>query len=79
MNDLRNIGVIGDMVGFASAIYQRGVNFIQVCIGECVFNGCTLCSFQSSIFLSHIYIYTFIDPHHSNGNGRLLGRWKDRR
>ena len=23
-------GVIGDMVGFASAIYQRGVNFIQV-------------------------------------------------
>ena len=38
MNGLRNIGVIGDMVGFASAIYQRGVNFIQVCIGECVFN-----------------------------------------
>ena len=25
-------GVIGDMVGFASAIYQRGVNFIQVSI-----------------------------------------------
>ena len=25
-------GVIGDMVGFASAIYQRGVNFIQVCV-----------------------------------------------
>lgn len=25
-------GVIGDMVGFASAVYQRGVNFIQVCI-----------------------------------------------
>lgn len=24
-------GVIGDMVGFAAAIYQRGVNFIQVC------------------------------------------------
>jgi len=24
-------GVIGDMVGFASAIYQRGVDFIQVC------------------------------------------------
>lgn len=23
-------GVIGDMVGFAAAIYQRGVNFIQV-------------------------------------------------
>lgn len=23
-------GVIGDMVGFASAIYLRGVNFIQV-------------------------------------------------
>ena len=23
-------GVIGDMVGFASAVYQRGVNFIQV-------------------------------------------------
>jgi 3-dehydroquinate synthetase len=23
-------GVIGDMVGFASAIYQRGVNFIQI-------------------------------------------------
>ena len=23
-------GVVGDMVGFASAIYQRGVNFIQV-------------------------------------------------
>ena len=23
-------GVIGDMVGFASAIYQRGVNFVQV-------------------------------------------------
>ena len=23
-------GVIGDMVGFASAIYQRGVHFIQV-------------------------------------------------
>jgi 3-dehydroquinate synthase len=26
-------GVIGDMVGFASAIYQRGVNFIQVSLG----------------------------------------------
>lgn len=25
-------GVIGDMVGFAAAIYQRGVNFIQVCL-----------------------------------------------
>ena len=24
-------GVIGDMVGFAAAIYQRGINFIQVC------------------------------------------------
>jgi 3-dehydroquinate synthase len=24
-------GVIGDMVGFASAIYLRGVNFVQVC------------------------------------------------
>eukprot|EP00968_Pinguiococcus_pyrenoidosus_P026512 scaffold7095_cov260-Pinguiococcus_pyrenoidosus.AAC.13 len=23
-------GVIGDMVGFAAAIYQRGVNFVQV-------------------------------------------------
>jgi len=23
-------GVIGDMVGFAAAIYQRGINFIQV-------------------------------------------------
>jgi 3-dehydroquinate synthase len=23
-------GVIGDMAGFAAAIYQRGVNFIQV-------------------------------------------------
>ena len=23
-------GVIGDMVGFASAVYQRGVNFVQV-------------------------------------------------
>lgn len=22
-------GVIGDMVGFAAAIYQRGVNFVQ--------------------------------------------------
>lgn len=27
-------GVIGDMVGFASAIYQRGVNFIQVCVSK---------------------------------------------
>lgn len=25
-------GVIGDMVGFAAAIYQRGVNFVQVCV-----------------------------------------------
>ena len=24
-------GVIGDMVGFASAIFLRGVNFVQVC------------------------------------------------
>ena len=23
-------GVIGDMVGFAAAIYQRGINFVQV-------------------------------------------------
>jgi len=23
-------GVIGDMVGFAASVYQRGVNFIQV-------------------------------------------------
>jgi 3-dehydroquinate synthase len=28
-------GVIGDMVGFASAIYQRGVNFIQVSFFFC--------------------------------------------
>lgn len=27
-------GVIGDMVGFAAAIYQRGVNFVQVCTRE---------------------------------------------
>ena len=27
-------GVIGDMVGFASAIYQRGVNFIQVRVAK---------------------------------------------
>lgn len=25
-------GVIGDMVGFAAAIYQRGVKFVQVCL-----------------------------------------------
>lgn len=29
-------GVIGDMVGFAAAIYQRGVNFVQVCADICV-------------------------------------------
>ena len=28
-------GVIGDMVGFASAIYLRGINFIQVSDSEC--------------------------------------------
>ena len=27
-------GVIGDMVGFASAVYQRGVNFVQVSLVE---------------------------------------------
>ena len=30
-------GVIGDMVGFAAAIYQRGVKFVQVCVCVCVF------------------------------------------
>jgi 3-dehydroquinate synthase len=30
-------GVIGDMVGFAAAIYQRGVNFVQVSIGSHVY------------------------------------------
>lgn len=37
-------GVIGDMVGFASAIYQRGVNFIQVCVLSLlpVVRNCTL-------------------------------------
>ena len=29
-------GVIGDMVGFAAAIYQRGVKFVQVCVCVCV-------------------------------------------
>ena len=35
-------GVIGDMVGFASAIYLRGVNFIQVCERntECLLRDC---------------------------------------
>ncbi len=23
-------GVIGDLVGFAAAVYQRGINFVQV-------------------------------------------------
>ena len=31
-------GVIGDMVGFASAIYQRGVNFIQVSLIDNTFD-----------------------------------------
>lgn len=31
-------GVIGDMVGFASAIYQRGVNFIQVSLIDDTFD-----------------------------------------
>ena len=30
-------GVIGDMVGFAAAIYQRGVNFIQVSLPKSYF------------------------------------------
>jgi len=30
-------GVIGDMVGFAASIYQRGVNFIQVRFGTTCF------------------------------------------
>lgn len=32
-------GVIGDMVGFAAAIYQRGINFIQVCATQRFFFG----------------------------------------
>ena len=29
-SEKRQVGVVGDMVGFAAACYQRGVNFIQV-------------------------------------------------
>ena len=67
-------GVIGDMVGFASAIYQRGVNFIQVRLDLIQYSALLLGGWadwsMNSLGLRK-------DPDDSHGNGGLLRRGKD--
>ena len=67
-------GVIGDMVGFAAAIYQRGVNFIQVSLSKS-----TICTSDSQVLIWIYVLVCLADSNDSYGNGGFVRRRKDRR
>ena len=80
-------GVIGDMVGFAASVYQRGVNFIQVCeFMYLLILGLSCFDLDNNILCfpvtpTQTFAYSFINQkasNHRHGHGRLFRRWKNR-